>query len=422
MKKTLVTLFAAIIFACAASAQSSLMEVENLFMVGDNTGWTAWELLKTSDHVFYYEGNMLSEYGTGRRAFRASAWGGNEVWNGPQVHAVADMTQLAPDSDASTQDIDFNNMGDGDKNWCVSEDGYYRIIFNLETAKVTISKDYSEKLPVLANTVYAVGDATVGNWGTSAGSSFVPDENDPYIFTYQAKLKQGNFKLSLRNDMEWSGFWIHPDENVSFGSDGMTNCPMSVFKGSDLNDNNWTVSKEGLYKITVNLRDMTMSAEPADKIVAKELFFVGEITNWTFEPMNQVEPNVFEYPCENVEAGKKFRASLVPGWGDHFRPETDMAEVAVDNKDGLDMDLKTNQSEDYNWVTKDPGTYRIRFDLNKMKVSVNNDPVTSIDEISANDEEQSEYFTLQGIRVDNVTVGGIYIQKKGASVKKVIIR
>ena len=58
MKKTLVTLFAAIISACAASAQTSLMEVEDLYMVGDPTAWSFLQLIKSSDHVWFYEGNI----------------------------------------------------------------------------------------------------------------------------------------------------------------------------------------------------------------------------------------------------------------------------------------------------------------------------------------------------------------------------
>lgn len=421
MNKKLITAVVVLVMSVWASAQSSLMEVENLYMVGNNTGWTvAWKLPKISDHVFYFEGDLPDN-----ASFRASAWGPlngsvDNVYAGPQIHPVVDGAPLDPTTNP-TQAIDFNNMSDGDKNWSVATGGFYRIIFNLEEAKITISTDVSEKLPLLVDAVYAVGNATPGNWEPSGGTPFMADENDPYIFTYQTKLKQGDFKLPLSNEVGWGGFWIHPDQNVSFGTDGLTNCPIRVYNGAP--DNLWTVSDEGIYKVTINLQDMTMSAEQADKVVAKELFFVGEMTNWTFQPMNMVEPNVFEYTIENAEAGKKFRASLCPGWGDHFRPEADLTELAINNQEGLDIDLKLNQSEDYNWVTKEPGKYKIRFDLNKMKVSANNDDIpASVSEITATEDVTEEYFTLQGMRVENVTSGGIYIQKKGTSVKKVIIR
>ena len=87
------------------------------------------------------------------------------------------------------QRIDYNNMADGDKNWCVTEAGYYRVIFDLESAEISISKDCSQVLPVIAKTVYAIGDATLGGWDATNRTPLVKDESDPYTFTYQANLK-----------------------------------------------------------------------------------------------------------------------------------------------------------------------------------------------------------------------------------------
>ena len=196
---------------------------------------------------------------------------------------------------------------------------------------------------------------------------------------------------------------------------------MRVFRGSDLNDYQWKVETSGTYKITLNLRDMTMNAEYlGEKHIADQLWLVGDVTDWNFQPMEKVEPNVFEYTCGNLESGKRFRASMAPVWGDHFRPEVDNTELAIDNKTGLD--IKTDQTEDYNWTTKEPGTYKLRFNLNTMKVSANNDnPSTSVT-IVANDDDPERYYNLQGVPVDHITAGGIYIHKKGTVVKKVIVR
>ena len=167
---------------------------------------------------------------------------------------------------------------------------------------------------------------------------------------------------------------------------------------------------------------MEMSAEYlSDKVIANHLYLVGDLTNWSFQPMEQVSPNVFEATFDNCESGKRFRASMAPVWGTHLRPEVDNTELAIDNKDGLD--IKTDQNEDYNWAIKEPGTYKIRFDLNKMKVSANNEPTTSITEIIQDGGDVTcEYFNLQGIRVMNPVAGEVYIQRTGTTVRKVIIR
>ena len=356
---------------------------------------------------------------TGR--FRASAWGADVVFNGPQVHAVEDKTLLSPATSA-TANIDYNNMEGGDKNWYIAESGNYRIVFDLDKAIVSITSDFSEVLPVITPSVYAVGDATIGGWNPAEGTPLTLDATNPYIFTYQTYMKGGAFKFSLRNDKEWDGNWIHPAQNITIGAEGLKKCAIEVFRGADLNDNQWTVSEAGTYKITLDLRNMEMSAEYlSDKVIANQLYMVGDLTNWSFQPMEQVSPNVFEATFDNCESGKRFRASMAPVWGTHLRPEIDNTELAIDNKYGLD--IKMDQNEDYNWATKEPGTYKIRFDLNKMKVSANNETTTSITEIIQDGGNATcEYFNLQGIRVMNPVAGEVYIQRTGTTVRKVIIR
>ena len=406
---------------CWLAAVATLSEISELFMVGDPTQWSAFELVKTSDHVFFYQGKVEGGDGVSTGRFRASAWGADVVFNGPQVHAVEDKTLLSPATSA-TANIDYNNMEGGDKNWYIAESGNYRIVFDLDKAIVSITSDFSEVLPVITPSVYAVGDATIGGWNPAEGTPLTLDATNPYIFTYQTYMKGGAFKFSLRNDKEWDGNWIHPAQNITIGAEGLKKCAIEVFRGADLNDNQWTVSEAGTYKITLDLRNMEMSAEYlSDKVIANQLYMVGDLTNWSFQPMEQVSPNVFEATFDNCESGKRFRASMAPVWGTHLRPEIDNTELAIDNKYGLD--IKMDQNEDYNWTTKEPGTYKIRFDLNKMKVSANNEPATSITEIIQDGGNATcEYFNLQGIRVMNPVAGEVYIQRTGTTVRKVIIR
>ena len=404
-----------------ASAQATLSEISELFMVGDPTQWSAFELVKTSDHVFFYQGKVEGGDGVSTGRFRASAWGADVVFNGPQVHAVEDKTLLSPatseDWDLLIEQITLEELA-----LLIDESGYCRIVFDLDSISVSITSDFSEVLPVITPSVYAVGDATIGGWNPAEGTPLTLDATNPYIFTYQTYMKGGAFKFSLRNDKEWDGNWIHPAQNITIGAEGLKKCAIEVFRGADLNDNQWTVSEAGTYKITLDLRNMEMSAEYlSDKVIANQLYIVGDLTNWSFQPMEQVSPNVFEATFDNCESGKRFRASMAPVWGTHLRPEIDNTELAIDNKYGLD--IKMDQNEDYNWATKEPGTYKIRFDLNKMKVSANNEPTTSITEIIQDGGNATcEYFNLQGIRVMNPVAGEVYIQRTGTTVRKVIIR
>ncbi len=122
-------------------------------MVGYQTSWSAFELIKTSDHVFFYQGKVEGGDGVSNGSFRASPLGGDAVFCGPQVHAVEDKTLLSP-ATSPTAVIDYGNMEGGDKNWYISESGNYRIVFDLKNARVSISRglqrgtsrDYSQHI------------------------------------------------------------------------------------------------------------------------------------------------------------------------------------------------------------------------------------------------------------------------------------
>ena len=63
-----------------------------------------------------------------------------------------------------------------------------------------------------------------------------------------------------------------------------------------------------------------------------------------------------------------------------------------------------------NWDNNGGSDYRIKINT-----------TTSIEEIDSDTDAQAEYYTLQGVRVDNPSPG-IYICRKGSNVKKIIVR
>lgn len=63
-----------------------------------------------------------------------------------------------------------------------------------------------------------------------------------------------------------------------------------------------------------------------------------------------------------------------------------------------------------NWDNNGGSDYRIKINT-----------TTSIKEIDSDTDAQAEYYTLQGVRVDNPSPG-IYICRKGSNVKKIIVR
>lgn len=69
-KHLLITALAVVGIAGMASAQESLMEVNDLYMVGDPTGWSAYQFIKSSDLIWFYQGTIAGGNGTESGRFR----------------------------------------------------------------------------------------------------------------------------------------------------------------------------------------------------------------------------------------------------------------------------------------------------------------------------------------------------------------
>lgn len=68
-----------------------------------------------------------------------------------------------------------------------------------------------------------------------------------------------------------------------------------------------------------------------------------------------------------------------------------------------------------------PAIYSIRLDLKAMTLTLGA-PAGSVDGILCEDLATPEYYTIQGVRVNVPDAQGIYIERRGAAVRKVIIR
>ncbi|UKK51159.1 SusF/SusE family outer membrane protein [Prevotella sp. E13-17] len=130
---------------------------------------------------------------------------------------------------------------------------------------------------------------------------FVRDHENPYIFTWEGELgiynnvvEPGYFKLE--GQMTWGPRELHPYQH---GED-ILNSQQVCIGG---NDNKWKVSKNGRYRITVNLYDETVHAEmvPASSYQIRKTLGISTMDNETESPATVYDLN-----------GMK-RTSLSPG-------------------------------------------------------------------------------------------------------------
>ena len=121
--------------------------------------------------------------------------------------------------------------------------GSYRITLNLETHSINFERlDYYPNL-------YVVGDATEKGWNPwSEDLEFTQDETSPELFSFRGNFIPGSFKIhTYVGDWNW-GDYIVPtaaDQNISATD-------YEINRQGQGNDYKWTISKEGMYTITLD--------------------------------------------------------------------------------------------------------------------------------------------------------------------------
>ena len=150
------------------------------------------------------------------------------------------------------------------------------------------------ELPLKLNHLYMVGDATPAGWNIGAPTEMTLSPNDKFIFTYEGKLKVGEMKLPLTKG-DWGGTFIFaPESGTEINENGVAKDGIEVRKENG-NDAKWKVTKAGMYKVLINLRNYKIQVtyngpEPVTPIVSTKLGMIGSAApcGWTDNESNVI--------------------------------------------------------------------------------------------------------------------------------------
>lgn len=226
-----------------------------LYMVGDATpgGWnisnaTAMNPLGSQPWVFVYQGQLSS----GNFKFAVSQ---DDCW-------CQDFYTKDPSDDGK---MVYNEGGSGeDVQWHLEQGGIYKIEVNLLDLTIKIERQEGAAY----SNLYIIGDASPNEWNLGNPEAFTKDPDDSYLFTYEAHLSPGEFKISTFTGDWCDGDWINPPQ-----PDGaLSETDFIITLNCDGPDNKWRVTEEteGRYKITVNLFDNTIKIQKID------LYIIGD--------------------------------------------------------------------------------------------------------------------------------------------------
>jgi len=187
----------------------------------------------------------------------------------------------------------------------------------------------------------------------------VPDEEDPTTFTYQGDLKAGQLKFITAKGSLLPSYQKGEDENSLF------------YRTDETQPNvNFIIPEEGIYNITMNLVDLTISIDLKKGPGYDVLYIFGSATpnGWDIENALEMMPNpdnLFQFSFEGVLSPGEFKIAV--------NKNTDLQQdmFMKDPADSTKVYLHTGgDPDDSNWNIYKENWYTLELDLADYTISI----------------------------------------------------
>lgn len=282
MKKIYRLLMAVMLLATATTATAQ----DNLWITGSAVPGGTQQLVKCPSGIFKYAGTLNE--GELKIMTSETPEATTKYYNPRYVQSYIINNGIEYNSSTSkTADP-----------WIVPfTDNRYRIVVNTQSRKVT------GELFVPWKEVFMAGGAASCGWHAFVMVPFTQDANDPNVFTWTGQLANGlgdaneqpqRFKLMGQDS--WDPKSLHPyvqDEPI------LESTQMRYRE----TDDKWSIDRDGIYRITVNVFHETINAEYLGTRATENTTGIGEST--TAQPTMQAIGNILR-----VKGEEKLRVSL----------------------------------------------------------------------------------------------------------------
>ena len=211
-----------------------------------------------------------------------------------------------------------------------------------------------------------VGDATVINDWVPQGIPMVKSAANDKLFTYTGFLKSGELKIHTQN-ADWGvGDWIMPVTN----GQSITDASHIIVLEGNTTDNKWQVTSvdEGIYAISINVEDMSVSFTKVDYY--PNLYLVGDATpggwsldNATAMTVDAGNPAIFTWTGNLTSGNFKIATNLTfEGNFDWIHPLSNAQSLALTDAAFV---LSGGSSTDYQWAIGgiDEGLYDVTVNM-----------------------------------------------------------
>lgn len=247
-----------------------------------------------------------------------------------------------------------------DNKFTVTQTSVYTIVVDLVNLTISIQKQAGAPYSRL----WVLGDAAPNGWDINNPSEMRVDSTDPFIFTYNEVLKAGEFKIPVATGDFGTDYYMpltnHPP---------LTATSVQLVLGGNP-DNKWEITTPGAYKITLNLRDLTISIKPFTPYTA--LGMVGDATpaGWNIDnptPMVKDANNPYLFTYNGPLSAGEFKIPGATGnWGaDFFMPVVNHPDLGSHL-----VKFVPGGNPDYKWQITSAGNYMITFNQLYETISI----------------------------------------------------
>lgn len=428
-----------------------------LYLIGDATpnGWntgSAIPMTKGENNTFEWAGYMNPANQCELKFL------GQKDWGPVAFYATVAGTEFTT---AETQTFTVVYGGDDNK-WKVTTPGYYKLTLALNPGTTDDKDAGTLTVNYLGNNVpeiYMLG-MVPDKWSANEGLALIGDNG---VFTWTGDINYGGedkqFKFALGRG-DWNQVcYIVPTEatnsvfQIEPGSYGYQ--VSEEYEGGKLLDWFWGIKpgQSGNYTITVDLNAKTVTLAlnklkyGFDKNNVEELYMLGLAAN-SFESkqplqMERLGDGKFQWKGSldydtndgNPEhPNKQFKFVTPTGeWNQvyYLVPTSAEADGYIEQLEPGEYDMKpctwldgqTGVDAFYGLKPGMKDNYIVTADVPNMKVKLERDTTTGVDEIAVEAEGAEEVYDLAGRRVDlDNAPAGIYIVRKGGETRKVAIR
>jgi len=224
----------------------------------------------------------------------------------------------------------------------------------------------SESSPVLnckittykpvSKTLYLCGTASPKGSDLVQAIAMKPDANEPTIFIYQGQLFSGTLKFITLRGQELPSYNKGSSEEL-----------LTLRMESTDPDNMFNIPLAGVYKIVVNLLDLTVNIEKINYPAYADVYLTGtaspngaDFTKATKLMQSSTNPFIFTYQGVLKTGSFKFATSLVAG------SDQDMFVKVDDNNFSIQSDGSNNPE----WTVAKKGYYLLTIDQQNNSITI----------------------------------------------------